>query len=325
MKHMMHKIKCFSFVFYIALELFGEACIPLKNYGQDSVLEVLHEEVPGLTVDSMTIFSEGWSNLVVDINDEWIFRFPRDEKFLPILEREQLLLDRLRNHVSLSIPFYEYTGSNTAFVAYRKIPGEALTKGIYVTLSDDERQNIAETLALFLTQMHQEISLNEAFSLGYQECKIPVEWIESSLLGTLPSELERVVKEALTYFKAHPHKQEHFVLLHNDLNGENFAFDRNTQKVRGIFDFSDAAVGHYSMEFAKLFSIDSDLAIRTFNAYARLNHVSNSITPLAVNYILQRCWSILYCREVGNAAWEQKRIEMLKEFVPIWNEMTGPR
>lgn len=307
--------------FFMVFESFGNAGILLENYDRESILEVLHDEVPGLTVDSMTFFSEGWTNLVVDINNEWIFRFPREETFMPILERERLLLDRLRNHVSLPVPYYEFIGSNTAFVGYRKIPGEALHKNMYATFSEDVRQDIADTLALFLTQMHQTISPNEAFSLGYEECKIPVQWIESSLLGTLPSDdIKRIVSEALTYFKEHPHN-EHFVLLHNDLNGENFAFDINTQKVRGVFDFSDAAVGHYSMEFGKLFCVHCDLARRTLDAYAHLNQVSNSIIPSAVDYILRRCWGILYSREIGNTAWEQRRIEMLEDFVVIWDEL----
>lgn len=154
----------------------------------------------------MTFVSEGSSNLVVDINDEWIFRFPIDETFLPILEGEHLLLDRLRNHVSLSIPSYEFTGSNTAFVGYGKIPGEALHKN--ATLPEDVRQRIADTRALFLNQMHHAISLNEAYSLGYEESKIPIQSIESSLHGTLPfDDLKRIVREALTYFKEHPHME----------------------------------------------------------------------------------------------------------------------
>lgn len=293
----------------------------LENYDRESVLKVLHDEVPGLTVTSMTFISEGWSNLVVDINDEWIFRFPRDEEFLPILERERLLLDRLRNHISLSIPYYEFMGSNTAFVGYRKIPGEALHTNTYLRLSENARQGIADTLALFLTQMHQAISLNEARSIGYEEYKIPIESIESSFIDELPSgNLKRMVSEALTYFKEHPYK-EPFVLLHNDFNGDNIAFDLNTEKVTGVFDFSDAAIGHYSMEIGKLFRVHSDLARRTLKAYAHLNQISNSIIPSAVNYILGRCWVILYSREIGNVEWEQSRIKMLEDFVDTWDEM----
>lgn len=298
-----------------------DAGIILENYDRESVLKLLSEEVPGLTVNSMTFVSEGWSNLVVDVNDEWIFRFPRKENFLPILERERLLLNRLRNHISLSIPYYEFTGSKTEFVGYRKIPGEALHTNMYLKLSENARQGIADTLAIFLTQMHQAISLNEARSLGYEECKIPIQSIESFLLGTFPSDdLKRMVNEALTYFKEHPYN-EHLVLLHNDFNGDNIAFDLNAQKITGIFDFSDAAIGHYSMEIGKLFRVHSDLARRTLNTYAHLNQVSNSIVPLAVNYILGRCWVILYSREIGNIEWEQSRMGMLEDFVDTWDEI----
>lgn len=318
---MNRKVNFISVVFFIAFESFVNGGILLENYDRASILEVLHDEMPELTVDSMTFFSQGWTNFVVDINDQWIFRFPRNESFLPILERERILLDRLKNHVSLPIPIYEFIGSNTEFVGYRKIPGKALNRNMYAKLSEDVRQDIADTLALFLTQMHRAISINDAFALDYEEYIIPVQSIESSVLDTLPSDdLKRMVSEALIYFHENPHK-EHFVLLHNDLKGDNFAFDINTQKVCGVFDFSDAAVGHYSIEFGKLFYVHSDLAIRTLNAYARLNQVSNSIIPSAVNYILRQCWVILYSREIGNTAWEQSRIKMLEDFVITWDEL----
>jgi aminoglycoside 2''-phosphotransferase len=295
----------------------------LEQFDEASVLTVLHDEVPNFEIKTMELLSNGWDNLVAEINGEWIFRFPRTEAFVLRFERERLLLDRLHQHVSLPIPYYEFMGVHTAFVGYRKIPGEALDEKLYLTFSIETRQEIAETLALFLTQLHGGISVEEALQWGYGEYRVPLQWIECSLLGTLPtSDIERIVSEALDYAKLHPYRVDHRVLLHNDLHGENFALDVSTHKVNGIFDFSDAMIGDYTIEFGKLFCVHHDLAFRTSEAYALLNEVSNPIIPAAVDYILRRATYILYNREMGVDSFHEKRlIRMLENFVPIWDEL----
>lgn len=168
-----------------------------------------------------------------------------------------MLLERLQNSVSMPIPHYEYIGLRTAFVGYRKILGEALNEKLYLGCSVEIRQQIAESLAFFLSQFHRAINVEETLQWGYKEYHIPLQWIEHNLLDTLPSsEIERIIDEALVYAKQNPCSTKNLVLLHNDLHGENLAFDMKTEQVTGVFDFSDAAIGDYSVEFGKLFSID---------------------------------------------------------------------
>ena len=328
MKKYFKKFKLVLFVFFLSLVsshptyAYNNTWIILKEYDADSVLEVIQDEVPNLKVNAVSFFSNGWTNLVADINNEWIFRFPRSESFMLILEREQILLDRLREYITLPIPNYEYIGLNTAFVAYRKIPGESLSEDIYLTLSIETRQEIANTLALFLSQLHGAISIEEGYQLGYCEYQAPLQLIENSLLGTLPSnDIERIVTESLIYLREHPYDIKQNVFLHNDLHGENFAFDVKLQTVRGVFDFSEAALGHYSVEFGKLFLVHSDLAMRTSDAYASINGVPNAIILSAVDFILRRCTYLLHYREVQNETWISILIKMLEDFVPIWDRL----
>ena len=259
----------------------------LEQHDAAAIHAVLADEVPELIINSVKIVSSGWDNLVADVNGEWIFRFPRLEEFMSTLKRECLLLNRLHKCVSMPVPHYEFIGARTAFVGYRKILGEALDEKTYLSLSTVVRQQIAESLALFLSQLHSAVSVEEALQWGYKKYHTPLDWIESSLLNTFPSgEMNRIVEEALKYAKQNPSNSDHLVLLHNDLHGENFAFDGVTQQVTGVFDFSDAAVGEYYIEFGRLFSVHPDLAIRTSEAYARMNDTESLVKSAAADTIL---------------------------------------
>lgn len=299
----------------------GNAAI-LEQHDEATIYAVLADEVPELMIKSVKIISSGWDNLVADVNGEWIFRFPRLEEFVSTLKRESLLLERLQKCVSMPVPHYEFVGARTAFVGYRKILGEALDEKTYLSLSTEVRQQIAESLALFLSQLHSSVNVEEALHWGYKKYHTPLQWIETSLLNTFPSgEMNRIVEEALKYAKQNPSNNDQFVLLHNDLHGENFAFDRVTQQVAGVFDFSDAAVGEYYIEFGRLFSVHPDLAIRTSEAYARMNDTESLVKSAAADTILRRAMIIFYARECGNVSRELGLVQMLLDFVPVWDSL----
>ena len=294
----------------------------MKEHHEEGAYAALTHEIHDLPIHSMRCISAGWDNFVVDVNGEWIFRFPRREELILLLQREQWLLACIHNHISMPIPHYEYVGVYTAFVGYRKILGEPLNKKLYLNLTDKARQKLAESLALFCSQLHTSVDVEEARKHGYKEYHIPLEWIEDSLLDTLTSsEIKHMIEEALEYTKNHPGLPKHAALLHNDLHGENIAFDVGTQRLTGVFDFSDAVIGDYSIEFGQLFTIHQDLAIRTSEAYATLRGVPNPLIPAAVDFILRRAFCILYNREQGNTQREHELIQLLQRFVPIWNHL----
>jgi len=87
------------------------------------------------------------------------------------------------------------------------------------------------------------------------------------------------------------------------------------------FDFSDAAIGNYFVDFGKLFSIHHDLAVRTSKAYASLNEIADPTIPAAVDYILRRAVYVLYTRESGDVSREASLMRMLHSFAPIWDDL----
>ncbi|MBA3238161.1 MAG: aminoglycoside phosphotransferase family protein [Parachlamydiaceae bacterium] len=297
----------------------GNAAI-LEQHNEAAIHAVLADEVPELNINSLKIISCGWDNLVADINGEWIFRFPRLEEFVSTLNREVLLLNQVHSCVSMPVPHYEYIGSRTAFVGYRKILGKALDKELYLSLSTEVQQQIADSLALFLSQLHQAVSVEEALAWGYKYYGLPLNWIESSLRNTnFSHDMNRIIQEAFAHIRQKQSNESHLVLLHNDLHSANFAFDVETNQVTGVFDFSDAAIGESYIEFGRLFSVDQDLVIRTAEAYARLSGSKSLVKSAAAETILRRVLYILYASECANTSREAQLLIKLESFVPIWD------
>lgn len=292
----------------------------LQEFTRAEIVEVLENEIPELEIHSLELISTGWDNLVADINGEWIFRFPRTESFISTLEREKKLLARLHECVTLPIPYYEFDGKETLFVGYRKIKGIALEDDIYLTLSENEKNAIAQTMAQFISQMHHAVSAEEALEWGYPEYQLPISWIETSLLGTLSPEVDCIVQEALKYSK----KQQPLwqVLIHNDLHGGNLVIDPYSHQINGIFDFSDAVVADYTVEFGKLYNIHPELAVRTSAIYAEMTGLPNPAMDAAVDFILRRATYILHARENGDDKREEVLIKMLEQFIPTWKDCT---
>lgn len=293
----------------------------IKQYDAVTVSEVLNREIPDLAIDSINIIQTGWDHLVAEVNDDWIFRFPRAKGSITNLEREKNLLDYLKKHITLPIPHFNYFGTDIAFVGYRKIPGIHLSQQVYASLAPDVRYNIAQTLALFFTQLHRAVRKEQALQLGYTDIIRPFEEIKTNLFGTLPVDVQIMIQRAVYYAQEDLSKEQNRVFIHQDVNGDNLAFNLITGKITGIFDFSDAGIGPYSWEFAELFVIDPELARLTAEIYAKMNNVPNPLIGGAADYILRKATLILEARRKGNSQGETNLLKALCDFIPIWQDV----
>jgi aminoglycoside 2''-phosphotransferase len=290
----------------------------IKQYDASGIKQALHEELPDFTVHSVLIIETGWDHLVAEINNEWIFRFPRTAGSIPNLEREKKLLDFLDNQLSLSIPQYDFVGKKIAFVGYRKIPGIHLSRQTYLSLTADEQYRVAHTLAIFFTELHAAVSTQQALKWGYTSYYPPLEDIEREIGGTLPAELDVMLIQAIAYAKKDLCSEENLVFFHKDLNGDNLAFNPTNKEITGIFDFSDAGIGPYSWEIGELFVIHEELAQLTSHIYAQLNGLANPYQGGAADYILRKATLLLWAQREQDKLKISSLVQELTSFLPVW-------
>ena len=129
----------------------------------DSYLTLIGRHLPDFSASQARILpSNGQFNVVVCVDDMWIFRFPKSEQAAADLAHELEILPRLQGKLPLPIPdpVFSATDSETGkvlFMGYAMLPGEPLLRQRYLELQHDGGvvERIARDLALFLRTLHE--------------------------------------------------------------------------------------------------------------------------------------------------------------------------
>jgi aminoglycoside 2''-phosphotransferase len=88
-------------------------------------VEVLRDRFPTLEIRDVRAIEDGWDSLVLEVNGEYVFRFPRRAEVEEWVEREILLLPALAQTLPVEVPRFDFVARNGLLcVGYRKVVGE---------------------------------------------------------------------------------------------------------------------------------------------------------------------------------------------------------
>lgn len=209
-------------------------------------VEVLRERFPTLEVRDVRAIEDGWDSLVLEVNAEYVFRFPRRPEVEAWVERETLLLPELAPTLPVEVPRFDFVARNGLLcVGYRKLVGEPA--------ADDLSEDGGEDLGRFLAALHR-FPVERARGLGVPYLD-PAAWRAhfESFCGDLRRRVlpllahdERERAEEL--FADVPGLDFEPVLVHGDLGPEHVLI--RDGRVVGVIDWSDARVGDPALDFA---------------------------------------------------------------------------
>ncbi len=238
-------------------------------------LQLIKEQFPELCAENIRLLGVGWDNTAFVINEDLIFRFPRREIALPLLEAEWCILPKLAPRLPVPIPMPKWKGSPTIrfpwpFIGYRMIPGFT---ACYANLTEDQRASLAEPIARFLLILHatprseiagchipgDNLSRIDGTVLT---AKIKKSIEELSLLGLLESreQLESLVKK-LQNFRA-PISS---CVVHGDFYVRHLLVNEKHQLV-GVIDWGDVHLGDPAIDLAIAHSF---LPVRAHNQFKK--------------------------------------------------------
>ena len=66
--------------------------------------KLISEQFPALKDQSLELLGEGWDNIVYQLGKEWVFRFPRRDISVQLIESECRLLPLIATQLPLDIP-----------------------------------------------------------------------------------------------------------------------------------------------------------------------------------------------------------------------------
>jgi len=210
---------------------------------------------PDLAIETVMLNNDGMSNEVVIVNDTLVFRFAKGEFGQRALAGEVRALALIRPHITLALPDPFYISAE--LMAYRLLPGVALTRQVVESLDEADQQAVADQLATFLRQLHA-TPCDETIAATVAPCRYAdqahiharvKEQVYPLLLKHQIAWAEALYASVLddpTIFDYTPQ------LIHGDLACYHILFDPATRRLTGIIDFGVAGLGDPALDLGCL-------------------------------------------------------------------------
>lgn len=239
-----------------------------------------------LTVNDILVLGQGLDSIAYLVNHEYIFKQSKHNDARNNLKKEIQVLKYLKGKITLQIPDIEYYSEEYGVCGYKKVKGEKLTPDMYQKMNDNEKDNLAQDIALFLQEIHSmplpdidELELNviDDYKSDYYTLK---ETIYNNIPDSSKKYIDNLYKRILNDERITQYVK---TLCHNDLSCNHILIQNN--KVVGIIDFEDVAITDRDKDFVYLLEdsneeIGREFGLRVLKHY---NHPNKAIAILKAN------------------------------------------
>lgn len=204
----------------------------------------------------------GWDSFVLEVDGEYIFRFPLREDVRARQRTEAVLLPELSRWLTLPIPFPEFINLDGpelggCFLGYRKIEGQPLEAEF------THMPSISPQIGLFLSELHglpihipAIAAISDLDQKGWKNRE--QEFFSGVQARVLPLLKPPQRKQLRRVWEGYLENQVNFsfppAVIHCDLGEEHILCDPNRQSVTGVIDWGDVTVGDPAMDFVGLYS-----------------------------------------------------------------------
>lgn len=232
-----------------------------REVPSDLARALIEAQFPDLAPARVEPLGAGWDNTAYRAGD-WVFRFPRRESAVALLETEVAILPAIAPRLPLAIPVPTRVGRHGAaggrtpwpFAAYRWVPGRVAAR---CGLDADQRGRAAPALARFLAVLHG-VPAGEAAdlgtgpdTLGRLDVALRLQRTEEHLalaarLGLLedPGSWDPVLEEAPPDWSP-----SGGTLVHGDLDARHILVDDDGGPC-GVIDWGDVHLGDPAVDLA---------------------------------------------------------------------------
>ena len=260
------------------LKAYSKTTTPCPHVDSRSARKLIEKCFPQLQIRHSKQIVTGWENLVLEVNREYVFRFPKYRETEKRLKNEIAFLPRLRGHLSTQVPDYDFIWKGGGkyphwFGGYRKISGVTVQS---LPFRSEWTKPLAVQVANFLKELHSirfrgarfkgmpRYPSEEWFRTLKQQYR-KIRRIVYPVLGTrLRSSSEKFWHNLLSEFRDADFEP---TLIHGDLGGENILFDPTSVRLTGIIDWSYMQISDPALEFAHLFIYKSELGEEVLKHY----------------------------------------------------------
>ena len=220
---------------------------PIAEFLKSRILKYF----PDLNIESSVLIGSGWDNHVLIINNETVFRFPKNGVQVSKLLTEIRLLQSLKDF-PFEVPAYSYLiNEGDVFGGYRLIRGNPLNSVKKLT------DSLLEDFGILFSYLWN-IKPEKCSEIGVP-IHSPVTWLkrQNGLISTFSNSLNRFIpvdffrslKDLSADILSDMDKND-FGLIHGDLYRENVRITESGNNIAGIIDWSDASFGDFALDIA---------------------------------------------------------------------------
>ena len=234
-------------------------------------LNKIKEEFPELVWKKYRYVSHGYDHDVVILDDKVVFRFPKSKEYENSLYNETKLLSYLKKKIHTGIPDYFLISKNKSLAGYKFLDGRELNFSLFKRLGSTEKDDIAQQIAGFLTNLHTipksiakkyKVTTDDA-AKSYNRL---VNDTEKYLFPRLNKKEILLVTEYFKELKIALDFKHADVLIHKDLTWEHIFWDSKKKKVN-IIDFSDRSFGDPASDFTGLWEYGLKFVNQIYDLY----------------------------------------------------------
>jgi aminoglycoside phosphotransferase (APT) family kinase protein len=262
---------------------------------------LIEAQFPALTPAGVALLGAGWDNTAFRVNGTYVFRFPRRQVAVPLLETEARLLPFLAPRLPLPVPAPTFLGRPTdeypwPFAGYRMLPGRTACTA---ALTEADCAAAAVPLARFLAALHA-VPAVEAVRHGAG----PDRFARLDLARQLPrarETLDQLVRRGLVddpgpyaaLLETAPatYAARADTVVHGDLYARHLLVD-SANRLAGVIDWGDVHLGDPAADLAVALTFLPPAAQRDFRetygaveegtwTIARLRALRHSVAVLA--------------------------------------------
>lgn len=261
-------------------------------------LQQIRDEFPQLPFSKARLIDSGLENVIVMLDEAWVFRFPRSDRRHLAFKHELQLLAALQGHAAIDVPHYRHVASGERFGGYPLVNGEPLGAALFRSLDRTGQCRALDQFADFLNALHglpsrqvygedqprRETPRKAFAALYFQQQR---KYLAYKIGQGLQSRIDRFF-ESYALPEAHPER-----IVHGDIDDHHVLFDRQTRRL-GVIDFGDNGLGDPATDFAYLFTLPAWAAERVFARYAFLRDdpgLPERALRHSVRFAVSRMWN----------------------------------
>jgi aminoglycoside phosphotransferase (APT) family kinase protein len=278
--------------------------------GEELARSLIEEQFPSLAPALLRRFGEGWDNQVFLVEgraaaagagrEAWVFRFPRRQVAVPLLQTELLLLPQLAGKLPLPVPLPQFVGAPGTrfpwpFAGYRALDGRTADSA---ALDDAQRAAAAVPLGRFLRALH---ALRPPPALaGDRLGRLD----RSRLVAQIRERLRALGVEAPRFLDEPVRPARAGTLVHGDLHARQILVDGATRPC-GVIDWGDSHSGDPAVDLSVAHSLLPRSAHRAFrDAYGEIDEATWRLSRLRALHV---CAALaIYGRSLGDEALQRE-------------------